>query len=506
MGLTSRTLSALKWSYLSTFTNAGLQILVTAALARLLTPNAFGLVAMAIVVLRFGQYFAQVGVGQALVQKPEIDQRDIRSGFTSSVLLGLLFFAANWVLAPLLARLFHTPDLIPVLRAMGLQFVGNGLMVVPLALLRRNLEFKAIAIIELSTYAIAYAGLGIALAAMGYGVWALVVASLTQLFASVVLYYARVRHDLRPVLSWNHLSRLYSFGARVSLITFVEFLCFNLDTLWTGRFLGAAELGLYSRAFNLVGLPTEYVGSSLTRVLMPSFARIQHESRRISGAYLTALRLLVFVSLPPLWGLAVARHEVVAVLLGGQWMASVPVVAIFAVVAPLGLAAHFTGILLEAKARLNPKLLLRSVQAVLLFVLLTLLWHHGIVGIASAYAIAESAAIVAYLFVAVKNVPVDMRSLLGAYIPGLLTAIAVVASLFALHAGARALGAGDGLLLAAELAVGAAIMAGAAWGPYRGSVLASLRERMRIAREQRAETQAADLELELETRVDLPTP
>ena len=352
--LTSRTVHALKWSYLSTFTNAALQIIVTMTLARLLTPSAFGLVAMAVVVLRFGQYFAQVGVGPALVQRPEVSDDDVRAAFTSSVILGLVFFAANWLLAPVFSSLFHNESLVPVLRAMGLLFVGDGLVVVPLAMLRRHLRFRAIAFIETGTYAVAYAGVGIVLALLGFGVWALVTASVIPLFVCCLLFMGFARPPMKPNLRWRHLSRLYGFGARVSVITFVEFLCFNLDTMWAGRYLGATSVGIYSRAFNLVNLPKDYIGSSLTRVMMPSFAQVQFEDERLAPAYVESLRVLLFVTIPPLWGMAVASREVVSVLLGSQWLAAVPIVTIFAIVAPLSLGAHLTGVLLEATARLSP--------------------------------------------------------------------------------------------------------------------------------------------------------
>src|SRR3989337_3318800 len=125
--LSSKTFHGLKWSYISTITNAVLQIGFTAVMARLLEPRAFGLVAMAGVVLRFGSYFAQMGVAQALIQKKDVSNEDIRAAFTSALFLGVLFFGLFWIAAPLAVYVFNNEEVIPVLRLMALSFVLTGL-------------------------------------------------------------------------------------------------------------------------------------------------------------------------------------------------------------------------------------------------------------------------------------------------------------------------------------------------------------------------------------------
>lgn len=117
--LTSRTMSGLRWSYLSSGVNAVAQLAVTAILARLLYPAAFGVVAMAALILSFGQYFAQMGVGRALVQRPDIDRDDVRVAFTSSVLLGAAFSALFWLAAPLSIYLFHDAEVVPILECLA---------------------------------------------------------------------------------------------------------------------------------------------------------------------------------------------------------------------------------------------------------------------------------------------------------------------------------------------------------------------------------------------------
>ena len=145
--LTSATVHGMKWTYASTVVTVGLQIGVTALLARLLTPSAFGLVAMANVLLWYGQQFAMMGTGQAIVQKPDLSARDIRTAFTSSLIMGAAFCALFAVLAPLAGILFpDTPGVVAVTRVMSLSFLIGGLTTTTEGLLNRRFAFRTLAL------------------------------------------------------------------------------------------------------------------------------------------------------------------------------------------------------------------------------------------------------------------------------------------------------------------------------------------------------------------------
>ncbi|HXG30077.1 MAG TPA: lipopolysaccharide biosynthesis protein, partial [Thermodesulfobacteriota bacterium] len=307
--LTVKTLHGLKWSYLSTLTNAVLQIGLTAIMARLLEPKAFGLVAMAGVILRFGSYFAQMGVAQALIQKRNISSEDIRAAFTSSLLLGSLFFGLVWLAAPLAVYIFNNAEVVHVIRVMAFSFVLTGLSTTALSLLRRNLEFRSLAIIEISSYALGYGGVGVSLAYSGFGVWSLVIAALSQSAISAILSYSFSRHRLSFIFRWEYYKSLYSYGSRMSLISLFEAIASNLDTLIIARFIGATSLGIYNRAFMLVNLPVYYLTTSFSRVLFPSMSRIQTEFPRLKGAYLSSIALSAAIVIPTCVGISVASRE-----------------------------------------------------------------------------------------------------------------------------------------------------------------------------------------------------
>jgi lipopolysaccharide exporter len=387
--LTKRTLRAAKWTYLSTIINAGLQVFITATLARLLVPEAFGLVAMGTLVLRFGQYFAQMGVGQAIVQRSSLETEHIRAGFWVSVLIGAAFSLGAWLGSPLAAIVFGSDELTTVLRAMGLTFFITGLSTTAFGMLRRQMRFRAIALAEMASYAVGYAGVGIALALLGHGVWSLVFASLCQSGLVTVLYNLLARPKIAPVTEWRPYRELLGFGSSVSVISFLEFLNSNLDTMVVGRFAGANFLGIYNRALSLTGLPMQYMSTSLSRVLLPSLSRVQTETKRLGTAYLRIITVFAGLGIPIALGMAGAAREIVVVVLGHQWSEAIPVMRIVAVASVAAMLSHFGGVVLEATAQLKDKFLMRIGQLVVFLAALLTLGRLGLVGYALAFAVSE---------------------------------------------------------------------------------------------------------------------
>lgn len=475
--LTSRTLNAAKWTYLSTFITAALQILVTAVLARLVAPEAFGLIAMSTLVLRFGQYFAQMGVGQAIVQRPELEPDHASAGFWSSLVIGVLFTSVAWLLSPLASRAFGDQALIPVLRWMSLSFVISGTSTTSFALLRRAMRFRAIAVTEIVAYVIGYGG-ALALAAGGAGVWALVFAGLCQTAVASLLYNVLARPRLVPVVRWQPYRELLGFGTAVSVISFLEFLNSNLDTMVVGRLAGAANLGYYTRALSLTGLPMQYMSTSLSKVLLPSFSRAQDDAGRLSRAYLTVITVFAGIGLPVGLGMSGAAREIVAVLLGPKWLASVPVMRIVAIASVAAMLSHFGGVLLEATARLKQKMLLRVGQLALFGAMLFALRRLGLVGFASAFAISEATQLVAQTVVIHRALPLSAGVLLRAYRPGLLGGVLAAALLYGESVAAAAVGAPAGIVLVAQVLTGALVLCGTAISVDRGSLYREIRGRM----------------------------
>ncbi|MDD5369037.1 MAG: lipopolysaccharide biosynthesis protein [Anaerolineaceae bacterium] len=455
--LTSKTLHGLKWSYVDTAVNAVLQIGYTAVMARLLSPVDFGLVAMANVVLRFGSYFAQMGVGSALVQKKDLSSEDIRAGFTSSLLLALLVFGVFYLAAPLATFIFNDSAVVPVVRVLALSFVLGGLSITSLSLLRRSLAFRSIAIIDIISFVLGYGGGGIFLALKGFGVWSLVAAALSQSAILALLAYLFTRHSVALILDWKYFKRLYGFGGRVTLISFMEFISSNLDTLSIGHFIGAAALGIYNRAFMLVNLPMYYLVTSFSRVLMPSYSRIQDDLPRLKKGYLSSIMLVGSLLVPICWGLSAASQEVVLLVLGEKWRAAIPVLQILAFATPFDLLSHLAAFLLEAAGVLNVKMLIQSFYICFLATLFFFLNKWGVVGFAMALVVGELSVLIAYTFVMRRFLKISRLEFWSAYQPAVFSGVIISLLIFGVGFLLRLSGAPVWFAFLLEVTIGAIV-------------------------------------------------
>lgn len=477
--LTRRTLSGLRWAYAAAGANAVLQVAYVAAMSRLLEPAAFGLMALANIVVSFGFYFSRMGVAQALIQRPDIGERDVRAAATSGWLISGCCAGLLWLAAPLLGGLVDQPALDPVLRVMGLSFLLSGLSMTSQALLRREMRFAELSAVQVAVGVVG-AAVGVILAVAGAGVWSLIWASLAASATQAVLQYRLVRHPMRPLLAVRELSALYRFGVKISLVRVGEFAGKNLDTLVVGHLTSVTLLGIYSRAFLLVDLPvTKYLTNALSTVLFPGFGRLQGDRARIARVHLSVIRLAAVVLFPVCAGIAVARREVVLVVLGDQWVQAVSLVPPFALAAALSITSKLDELLAESQDRLHGVMALQYGYLVVLAVLLALAgWSGGPIWVfAAALATGEALRRVAYIAFMRGVTDVPVRAVLQAHLPAVFAVLTVVAA----TAGTQRLlqhVLPPAALLAAEVVAGVAgLVAGIRLCPW-GAVRADVRIRL----------------------------
>ncbi len=383
----SKTLHGIGWGGLSTVVNVLFQLVFMAVMARLLDPVHFGLIAIANVMLRFLMYFAQLGVGPALIQKPELTDGDIRAALSVSLGISALCTITAVIAAPFIADYFVMPMLAPVIQALSVSFLLGGLSVVSLSLLRREMRFKHIAIIESSAYVFGYGLVGITLAYLGFGVWALVGAALSQGALIGFLAYLFSGHEF----GWRHnkhqRTHFFNFGARYSLIGFIEFLSGSLDSLIVGKFFGTAAAGIYGRASLLANLPVQQPANILSRALFPVISRLG-DQRQIASLQISVL-VVGSYALAVSLGMIVAAPDIVRVLLGDKWLDAIPIVQVLALAVAPQYLSHLVGVTLDAMGALKPKLRIQASVLALQIAAFVLLLPYGVLGIAGAMVLAE---------------------------------------------------------------------------------------------------------------------
>ena len=329
-GLTRATIGGLFWTFLSSGAQALLQLLVLVLLARLLPPASFGIVQAALLVVGFSLIFSQLGVGPAVVQRPGLETVHITTGFTLSWLFGAGMTILTFLLAPLLAHFFHMPELNAVVKVMSVVFLIQGASVVAESLVQRDLRFRLMAIIEIAAFAFGFGVVGVAMALLGFGLWALVGANIVQAAVKAVLLLALQPHSKRFTLDRRATRELLYFGGGYTAARLGNYVAGMGDSLVVGRFLGADALGLYGRAYQLMSAPAVLLGTAVDRALFPAMAKVQHDPERLVLAYRRGVASLALVMLPVSIPLYVFAREVTLTLLGPSWMGAVLPLQIFA--------------------------------------------------------------------------------------------------------------------------------------------------------------------------------
>jgi lipopolysaccharide exporter len=460
--LTAQTASGLRWSYIGTAALMIANLAYTAIISRLLGPVAFGLMALANLVVLFAQYLVRMGIASALVQRPALSRDDVRAASTAGLAFGAFCFGAVWLLAPLFSHLFHQPALSPVLQVLALSFLPEGWSMTGMGLLRREHRFRELSIITAGTYVLGFLVVGVGLALLGAGVWSLVAGALVSNFSQAVWQYALLRHPVRPVLRAEPYREICGYGLRLSGAHVMDYVGSNLDTLVVGRYSPTAVLGQYSRGYLLVFQPLGwYLSQALTSVLFSSLSRVQQDLARLRKAFLSVLQLGAVVLFPICAGMAVAAPQLVLVVLGSQWNLVAGLVPWFALAGGCAVVSRISQSVAEARADLNRSM---GVQVAYLVVLAACLGaaiqfrSRGVWVFTAAVAAGEMLRHLGYLALMRRLLRISGAQVVRSYAPAAFASAGVALTIAAVQ---RALAGSlpSVLTLAAEIAAGALALA-----------------------------------------------
>lgn len=424
-GLTRRTVTGLLWAAWGKTAHAVLQLGILAVMARLLAPTDFGVVSAALVVIGLSGIFSQLGLGPALVQRPELEDRHTDSAFLASIAFGLALGGLVWLIAPLAAAFFRIADVEPVLRALAAVFPLQGVNVVAESLAKRELRFRWLANVDVIAYGLGYGLVGIALAAYGLGVWSLVWGEIAKTVLRDALLLADRRPRLGRLPDGSALKELLYFGGGFTLGRVANYLALHGDALVVGRTLGPGPLGLYGRAYQLMTAPAIGLGGMLDNVLFPAMARVQGEPDRLAAAYRRGVGLLAVTMLPFSVAVFVLAPEIVRVLLGPNWTGVVVPFQVLAVGMTFRTSYKMSDSLARATGAVYRRAWRQIVYAVLVIGGALIGQRWGLAGVAAGVvtALAVNFALMAQLSLAV--VPITWRQFVAAHLPASALAVAI---------------------------------------------------------------------------------
>lgn len=328
--LGNRVISGAKWTFAGTGLRVVATVLSTSVLARLLSPADFGVIAMASLITEITALLSEVGISSILIQKARLRRTDLDTAFWLSLGVGTLLALGVSGLSFFANEFFNTPLVQPVLLGMSLTFILDGLSIVPSSLLRRTLNFREDFAVE-TTVLLTRVLTSIGLAALGWGVWSLVIGSLAGRSLGTALAWILVPYPPRPRFDKALVKSQWKIGTSYLGSGLLNHFMANMDYWVVGRKFGAESLGFYQVAFSIPQELRNRIAGPLQRVLFPAYSKMQNDPAAFRWGVMKSTRLLLILVAPLGTGIAVMAPDLVFVLYGEKWNAVAPLLSILAI-------------------------------------------------------------------------------------------------------------------------------------------------------------------------------
>lgn len=409
-----------------------LSTVVVFVLAHVLTPETFGLVAIAMIAVMVLQIVVDGGFAAALVQLRKIERIHYDTAFWTSVITGVGATLVAVLLAGPVAAFFHEPQVEPVLRWLSLTLVIGSLGSTPQAVLLRRMDYASLAGRVLIANTIGGV-VGVVLALSGWGVWALVVQAIVKESVQQVVVWAAC-----PVLPRLNVRReafrsMFAFGLSVTGSQALGTANKRGDDFLVGRYMGAEALGFYSVAYQFLMLLNQLLNQTIGAVAFPLFARLQDDTRRLRGALYEVTRLASVLTLPMFMGMLVLAPDIVAVFFGPQWGDSVPVMRVLSLVGLPMTVGYFLTTLLNGTGRAGWEFRVNVVQTTTLLAGFLVAVSFGLVAVAASLVVVWSLFVPVRLWLVRKFLPFSIAQYLLQFLRPVLATAVMVGSVFVLR-------------------------------------------------------------------------
>ncbi len=433
--LSQRVVHAGFWAFALRIVNQLFGLARTIVLARVLSPNDFGLFGIALLALSALETFSQTGFQQALIQKKGDVKPYLDTAWTVQVIRGVALAAILFGIAPHVAVFFGEPTAAPLLRVLGLSMVFQGLTNIGVVFFQKELEFNK-QFIYMFSGTLADLGVAIPAALILRNAWALVFGLLAGNFVRMAVSYFVHPYRPRPHLERAKTRELYKFGRWILGNSIVVFLIYRGSDAFVGKVLGTAFLGLYQLAFRLSDVVAIELSGIFSEVTFPAYSKLQDQYEKLKEAFLGALGAVTSVSLPISVGLIVLGPAFVQVFLGEAWRPAIGTLQLLAATAFLRSVMAVLGALFRATGRPHIECWLNLGRLLVVAVsIYPLTRAFGLSGTAASVALGTVATIVVWIVISMRVVAVDIGGLVTSLVPsvvgtGAMSALIYIFSFF----------------------------------------------------------------------------
>ena len=340
--ITTKAVDGVLWKLTQNLSTTLINFVLQIWLARLLLPEHYGIIALTSVFITISLVFVKTGFSASLVQKSTLSDIEINSVFYIGIFCAFVLYSIVFFFAPVLASFYSEPLLSKILRIQSLNIIIASLYSVPVALIQRNLEFKKTFLAGLIS-SIFQGSLGVMLAYLGYGVWALIISSMTYSLIYLLTIILVTRWRPKVLFSLSAVQNLFAFSSKILLNQLINTLVNNLKSLIIGRVYNSELLGYYNRGYQIPALITTNVDGAISAVAFPTFSYFQNDYEILVLKLRKALQLSIYFVWPIMVGLAITSKPLIIILLTEKWLLCVPFLIMSSVICmswPFSIFSH----------------------------------------------------------------------------------------------------------------------------------------------------------------------
>ena len=368
------------WTISERLSLQAVQLLVSIVLARLLEPYEFGLISMLAIFTAVAQSLLDSGFGSALIQKKEADQIDASSIFFFNLIVGVILAVTLLLGAPYIAKFFGQPILVPITRVLSLSLIFNAFSMVQISMLTKTMNFRDQMKVNLFA-TIASGVIGIAMAYLGFGVWALVIHFVSRSIFQAVLLWLFTTWRPSFILSLASLKSMFSYGSRLLASGLIDTFFRNIYQAFIGWVFSASDLGFYSKALQFENAATQTTSNALGMVLFPAMSSVQDQHETLKKGYRKSIKLSVFLHFHLMIALWAIADPLLRFLLTDKWAPSIPFFRILCIIG-LFYPLHILNLnILKVKGRSDLFLRLEIIKKAVVIIAIAISYRWGIMGL-----------------------------------------------------------------------------------------------------------------------------
>lgn len=422
------------WSYAERISAQVVSLLVSIVLARLLTPEEFGIISLVMIFITLCDAIVMGGLGNSLVQKKDANEIDVNTMLTCSIGLSVLLYAIIFIAAPFVSDFFNTPVMTPILRVLGIRVLVSGFNSIQRAWVQKKLEFKKF-FYATSIGVVASAVIGIYMAYSGYGVWSLVVQYLSNTVLGTVVLL--IVDDWKPKLqfSWVRAKGMLSYGWKVLASTVFYTLEGDIRSVLIGKKFGAADLAFFDQGKKFPNILVVNINSTISSVLFPVFSESQNDMINLKRMCRRSVKTCMYLLAPLLLGLFFIAEDFIRVVFTEKWMGAVPFLQILTIAyltRPFSTTCN-QAIMSIGRSDISMYAIIITNGLDLLLVLLSVFVFENIIWIAYSLVITEFIGMFIFMFAVAKYIGYSLREQLDDIIPSILLSLAMGGILYLIH-------------------------------------------------------------------------